>query len=174
LKHTLPSHSSLHPAPIVPVPAQAIVSSLAPMLMNTEPANFGVRGRSLECLGHVAVAIGSDHFARYFEGGMQSAIQALELEDDDLKEHSYVFFANTSRVMGPLFQPYLDRLVPLLLDVVMESELVAYEDEDEDEEDNNDDDEEQPSNVFINGRDGFVNNKKAALTALGRYAALVL
>ena len=136
------------------------------MLLNTEPANFGVRGRSLECLGHVAVAIGSDHFTRYFEGGMTSALQGLALEDDDLKEHSFVFFANTSRVMGPLFQPYLDRLVPLLLDVVMESELVTDEDDEEEEQD--EDDEEGPSNVFINIQDGFVNNKKAALTALGR------
>jgi hypothetical protein len=39
--------------------------------------------------------------------GMQSALQALTMEDDDLKEHSYVFFANASKVMGAAMDPYI-------------------------------------------------------------------
>lgn len=48
---------------------QTICSLLAPLLFNTEPKMHTMRGRSLECLGHVAVAIGSEHFGRYFETG---------------------------------------------------------------------------------------------------------
>lgn len=59
---------------------------------------LSVRGRALECLGHVAVAIGPENFARYHEAGMQSAVQAIQLSSDDLKEFSYVYFANTSKV----------------------------------------------------------------------------
>ena len=33
-----------------------------------------MRGRALECLGHVAVAIGADHFGRYFVTGKHSIL----------------------------------------------------------------------------------------------------
>ena len=35
-----------------------------------------MRGRALECLGHVAVAIGADHFGRYFVTG-ENSIQSF-------------------------------------------------------------------------------------------------
>ena len=35
---------------------------------------YTMRGRSLECLGHVAVAIGAEHFERYFEPGFSSIL----------------------------------------------------------------------------------------------------
>ena len=62
---------------------------------------------------------------------MQSAIQAFQIPDDDLKEHSYVFFANTSKVMGPGFVPYLAELVPHLLAVITENELTVADTDDE-------------------------------------------
>ena len=108
---------------------------------------------------------------------MQSAIQALSIEDDDLKEHSYVFFANTSKVMGSGIVPYLAELVPHLLAVITENELITGGDTDDDE-DNDDDlnieDDDEGSddgkNLRLNVLDGFINNKKAALTAIGAMA----
>jgi importin-4 len=155
---------------------ETICSLLAPLLFNTEPNMHTMRGRSLECLGHVAVAIDSEHFARYFETGMQSAMQALLIDNDDLKEHSYVFFANTSKVMGHGFDPYLATLMPHLLGVVTENELITGDglDDDEDEEEDHlvEDDEGSGDgkDMRLNVHEGFINNKKAALTAIGAMA----
>lgn len=49
-------------------------------------------------LGHIAVAISKEHFGRYFEAGMRSALQGVQLGDEALKEHSYVFIANCAKV----------------------------------------------------------------------------
>ena len=59
--------------------AEPICEVLGPLIFATEPAAFAVRGRALECLGHVAVAIGDVSFERYFNAGMQSCQQALQL-----------------------------------------------------------------------------------------------
>ena len=40
---------------------------------------FAMRGRALECLGHVAVAIGPEHFGRYFVTG--AYLYILNLQD---------------------------------------------------------------------------------------------
>ena len=99
---------------------------------------------------------------------MKSAMMAFELDDDDLKEHSYIYFANSAKVMGRQFDVYLAQLVPMLLRVTMETELIAHNPEDDDDPDDEEDDDHE--NLYINVRDCFVNSKKAALTALGAMA----
>jgi hypothetical protein len=153
------------------------------LIFNTEPKMFATRGRALECLGHIGVAVGSEHFERYFQSGMQSAEQALSLNDDNLKEHSYVFVANCAKVMGTKFTSYLPSRVPMLIDVVNEPEIfIPDEDEEEDDEqplgqqvavggdDDDDEDEDDMGNYRVNVEEGFINSKKAALTALGALA----
>lgn len=99
-------------------------------------------------------------------------MQAMVIDDDDLKEHSYVFFANTSKVMGNGFDPYLEALVPHLLRVITETELIAGggSDDEEEDEDADEDGEESGKYVRPNEYEGFINNKKAALTAIGAMA----
>ena len=139
------------------------------MIFMTEPDSYAVRGRALECLGHIAVAIGPQHFSRYFEMGMQSANQGMQLGDLALKEYSYVFIANCVKVMGRAFDPLLIQLVPYLLEVVSENELtlVNEEDESDNEDENDEDDDPDSGNYRVNVNDGFVNSKKAAVTAIG-------
>ena len=71
------SHLLLFHIPFLRI-AQTICSLLAPLLFNTEPKMHTMRGRSLECLGHVAVAIDSEHFERYFETGTIEHIPKLQ------------------------------------------------------------------------------------------------
>lgn len=145
-------------------------------LFLTEPATFSLRGRSLECLGHIAIALGKDHFVRYFEMGMQSATRGLQLDDENLKEHCFVYVANSVKVMGKDFQNFLPELVPYLLDIVEEDEILKCDEDDEEdqEEDGGDDneagDDEDVGDYRLNVMEGFVNTKKAALTALGAVA----
>jgi hypothetical protein len=126
-------------------------------------------------LGHIAIAVGKEHFMRYFEMGMRSATEGLKLDDENLKEHCFVYVANSVKVMGKDFQNFLPTLVPYLLDVVEESEIVKYEDEDEDEEGEAEEgeageDDDELGDYRLNVMEGFVNSKKAALTALGAIA----
>lgn len=154
--------------------AEAVCNILAQFLFQTEPSMFTLRGRSLECLGHIAIALGQEHFQRYFEMGMQSASEGIKLEDENLKEHGFVFIANSVKVMREKFQHFLPQLVPYLLEVIQESELVKFgsDDEDEEEEDDEeiDEDDDFMGDYRLNVMEGFVNTKKAALTALGAIA----
>jgi hypothetical protein len=145
-------------------------------LFTTEPHLLEVRGRALECLGHVAVAIGDAHFTQYFEVGMQSAVQALDMDSETLKEHSFVYFANASKVMKMAFAPYVQPIMPALRAMISQTELVFGDDDDDEEEaDDTGDasfepDDDDDGNIRINGLEGFVNNKTAAITAVGAIA----
>lgn len=144
---------------------------LNPLLFITEPHLLDVRGRALECLGHVAVAVGKEHFEQYFSVGMQSALDGTKAEGG-LCEYSYTYIANTAKVMGDTFNDHLASLVPHLLDVIRESELSAFTDDDDvlagDSEDEDDDD--SQGNFHLNVEEGFINSKKAALSAIGSLA----
>ena len=136
----------------------------------TEENQAEVRGRALEGLGHIAIAVGKDNFLPYFETGLRSAMQGCNLHKDVLLEHTYIYVANTAKVMGDAYTPYLETLVPHLLDCVREPELSPIvDDEDLDVVDDEDDDEED-DNFHLNVHSGFVNTKKAALSAIGSLA----
>jgi hypothetical protein len=149
----------------------------------TEPSLFMMRGRALECLGHIAVAIGCESFAPYFELGMQG----ISLRDEGLQEYSYIFVANCAKVVGERLNAYLPTIIPHLLEVVGESELsylVAEDDEEDEAEDTHrmhahsgdvdledeDDDDDDDGQYKLNVHEGFINTKKSALTAIGSLA----
>jgi len=155
--------------------SEAICGIIGQLIFITEPAMFSLRGRALECLGHIGLAIGSSYFTRYFEQGMQSATQGVQLNDESLKEYSFVFVANCAKVMGTAYGPYLASLIPYLLEVINESEIVAYkkdgaEDDDDDEEGDDDDAANMNKYDFGYVAEGFINTKKAAIGALGALA----
>ena len=146
------------------------------MLFSADPSLFGLRGRALECLGHIAVAIGGDHFERYFDKGIESAWQGVQLEDDVLREHAYVFFANSSKVMGKRFDKYTTLVMPHLLEVIAEKEVTFNPNDDDDDgaanpvapgAEGDDEDDSEDGDYVFNGDDEFVNSKKAAITAVG-------
>ena len=110
---------------------------IAPMLLqlielpivadtSDQKQNNSLRGRALECFGHMAIACGKSSFSPYFTPVMKSAAQGLSSEDTDLHEFAYVLFANLAKVMEEEFGPVLPELVPHLLKVV-ESEDGALE-----------------------------------------------
>jgi hypothetical protein len=151
---------------------ETICTILGQLIFQTEPNMYAIRGRALECLGHVAVAIGDKYFVRYFETGMQSATQGIHLNDESLKEHSFVFIANCAKVMGKAFEPYMPSLVPYLLEVINESEvmLVSNKEDGDDDDEPDEEGEGDDDDYRVHVEEGFVNSKKAALTALGALA----
>jgi hypothetical protein len=153
---------------------QMTCNMLNQILFTTEPGLFQLRGRALECLGHVAVAIGKEQFTPYFELGMRSAMQGLQIDDPGLKEHSFIYFANAVKVMGNTFDDHLKEMVPFLAGVICEPELSPFEDAETQlaqlGADEDDEDEDEAGKFLLNTHDGFVDTKKAALTALGALA----
>jgi importin-4 len=165
---------------------EGTVSILNTFLFISDKNQFDIRGRALECLGHLSVAVGEEHFRPYFDLGMRSVMQATQIDDESLKEYGYIYIANIARCMTHLFANYLPTLVPHLIEVITEDELSPYVDSDDDDEegkgannvqvaatnngstDHDDDDDE--GDMILNVAEGFVNTKKAALTAIGSLA----
>jgi hypothetical protein len=95
------------------------VATLMSKLMQLQDANlYSLRGRALECMGHMAIAVGRDTFRPYFTVTMQSAMEGLSTESTDLQEFAYAVFANLAKVMKEEFAPALPDLVPHLVKVI--------------------------------------------------------
>ena len=79
---------------------------------------FSLRGRALECMGHMAIAVGRETFRPYFQVTMECACEGLTRDSTDLHEFAYAVFANLSKVMKEEFAPALPELVPHLVTVI--------------------------------------------------------
>lgn len=99
------------------------VASLMSKLMEVkDEKTYSLRGRALECMGHIAIAVGKDHFRPYFGPTMQCACEGLTFDSTDLHEFAYAAFANLAKVMGDEFAPVLGELVPHLVTVISQEE----------------------------------------------------
>lgn len=95
------------------------VAALMTKLMNLQEERLlSLRGRALECMGHVAIAVGKQTFRPHFTGTMQCACDGLTTDSTDLHEFAYAAFANLAKVMGEEFAPVLPELVPHLVKVI--------------------------------------------------------
>lgn len=105
-------------APYVP----GVASLMAKLMQLKDEKAFSLRGRALECMGHIAIAVGKETFRPYFQSTMQCACEGLTFESTDLHEFAYAAFANLSKVMGDEFAPVLQELVPHLITVISQDE----------------------------------------------------
>jgi len=149
------------------------------MVLNEEKM-YSLRGRALECMGHIAIAVGKETFRPYFAQTMQCACEGLTLDNTDLHEFAYAVFANLAKVMGEEFAPVLPELVPHLIKVIDQDEgQVEKADEEEKRElqslayirpkayDLDDSEEEDGDNYVLKVRTALLEAKKGAITALG-------
>ena len=95
-----------------------VASLMTKLMALNEERLYSLRGRALECMGHMAIAVGRDTFRQYFKGTMQCACEGLSTDSTDLHEFAYAVFANLSKVMGEEFAPILPELVPHLVKVI--------------------------------------------------------
>ena len=89
-----------------------------PSLYISDEKLFSLRGRALECMGYLAIAVGKDNFRPYFTQSMQCACEGLALDSTELHEFAYAAFANMAKAMESEFSPCLPELVPHLLNVL--------------------------------------------------------
>jgi len=153
------------------------VATIMTQLMTLqEEKMFSLRGRALECMGHMAIAVGKEVFRPYFSVTMQCACEGLTTESTDLKEFAYAVFANLSKVMGEEFAPVLPDLVPHLIKVIEMDEGSLEQAEEQKEAGqlsafDDSDDEDNPGNYVLQVRTALLEAKKGAITALGEMAA---
>jgi hypothetical protein len=165
---------------------QGVAALMMKLMTLHELSQFSLRGRALECMGHIAIAVGRDHFRPYFATTMQCAMQGLTMDSTDLQEFAYAVFANLAKVMKEEFAPALPDLVPFLAQVIEQDDgqfekvggasgndadgggggtpLITALD-DSDDEDNDE------ANLVLHVRTALLEVKKGAITALGEMAA---
>ncbi len=97
---------------------EGVATLMARMMTINDERLFSLRGRALECMGHMAIAVGKDSFRPYFTQTMQCACEGLTFDNTELHEFAYAVFANLAKVMGDEFSPCLQELVPHLLAVL--------------------------------------------------------
>jgi importin-4 len=154
-----------------------VAQLLLPFLLLPNEKQFGLRGRALECMGHMAIAVGREAFRPYFETTMQSALDGLNKDSTDLQEFAFAVFANLAKTMKEEMAPALNDLVHYLINVIEQDEgqlePAAPSDNDQDGFAGLDDsdDEDAGENLVLHVRTAFLDVKKGAITALGEMAA---
>jgi len=155
--------------------AQGVMGFLTQLLFLTEPTQLTTRGKALDCVGHIAIALGKEKFQQaYFEIGMKSAMQGFEMDNELLKEHGFIFIANIVKLMEKGFEPFMAQLIPYLHTIIEESEIFKVISDDEGDDPNaqqqEEDDDDEDADYRVNIMEGFISTKKAAITALGALA----
>lgn len=150
------------------------VANLMTKLMQVQDHHlYSLRGRALECMGHMAIAVGRDTFRPYFTATMQCALEGLTKDSTELQEFAYAVFANLAKVMKEEFAPALPDLVPHLIKVIdLDEGQLEQAGEDKPAlaglDDSDDEDEGQ---YVLHVRTALLEVKKGAITALGEMAA---
>jgi hypothetical protein len=99
-----------------------VATLMAKLMTITDEKIFSLRGRALECMGHMAIAVGKDSFRPYFASTMECACEGLTFDSTELHEFAYAVFANLAKVMQEEFSPCLPQLIPHLLDVLRQDD----------------------------------------------------
>lgn len=154
---------------------QGVASLMSKLMDLKEEKMYSLRGRALECMGHIAIAVGKEHFRPYFTGTMKCACEGLSFDSTDLHEFAFAAFANLSKVMGEEFAPALPELVPHLISVINQDEG-RYERAEDDEGGefnalDDSDEEDEGGNLVMHIRTALLESKKGAITAIGEMAA---
>lgn len=152
-----------------------VAALMAKCMALTDENMFSLRGRALECMGHMAIAVGRETFRPYFQVTMECACEGLTRDSTDLHEFAYAVFANLSKVMKEEFAPALPELVPHLVTVIGTDEGSLEPAEEAQKTfgalDDSDDEDEDGGNYVLHVRTALLEVKKGALTAIGELAA---
>ncbi|KAL7421107.1 hypothetical protein Q5752_003991 [Cryptotrichosporon argae] len=77
--------------------------------------DFDLRGVATDTIGTLADAVGADLFRPYFQDMMKASFEALTMDNNRLKESSFIFFGVMAQVFETEFAPYLPQCVPALV-----------------------------------------------------------
>ncbi len=97
---------------------EGVAKLMASPMAVTDEKLYSLRGRALECMGYLSIAVGKDGFRPYFADTMRCACEGLSFDSTELHEFAYAAFANLAKAMESEFSPCLPELVPHLLSVI--------------------------------------------------------
>ncbi|KAK5113342.1 hypothetical protein LTR62_003441 [Meristemomyces frigidus] len=84
-----------------------------------------LRSIVIDSLGKVASAVGAEAFQPYVQHLMQSSEEGLKLDNQRLKETSYILWSTLARVYEENFDPFLPGVVQALMDCLEQEETDA-------------------------------------------------
>ncbi|KAK5124995.1 hypothetical protein LTR85_001185 [Meristemomyces frigidus] len=88
-------------------------------------AELELRSIVLDTLGKIASAVGAEAFQQFVQPLMQSSEEGLHLDNQRLKETSYILWSTLARVYEENFEPFLQGVVKALLDGLEQEETDA-------------------------------------------------
>eukprot|EP00468_Gymnochlora_sp_CCMP2014_P001399 CAMPEP_0167740742 /NCGR_PEP_ID=MMETSP0110_2-20121227/459_1 /TAXON_ID=629695 /ORGANISM="Gymnochlora sp., Strain CCMP2014" /LENGTH=981 /DNA_ID=CAMNT_0007624695 /DNA_START=276 /DNA_END=3222 /DNA_ORIENTATION=- len=140
-----------------------------------EDEHLNLRARATDCIGAIAASVGPQEFEAYAMRVMHLAEKNFDLEYFSLNEATYRLYAGIAACMGNRFTKVLPKIVERTLSSALSldgiefklkgSDMSAYHISDGQEES----DEDFYNMVDFNVRTGAVDEKTAALQALGAY-----
>jgi hypothetical protein len=112
------------------------------MSLTTGTEELLIRGNATSTMGSIAEAVGKDVFRPYVQETMKLAMEGLSIDSPKLKEQSFFYFAILAKVFGDEFTPFLEHIMPPILESLNQSEDLndlifgdenAFEDMDDEE-----------------------------------------
>lgn len=88
-------------------------------------AELELRAIVLDTLGKIASAVGAEAFQQFVQPLMQSSEEGLHLDNQRLKETSYILWSTLARVYEENFEPFLQGVVKALLEGLEQDETDA-------------------------------------------------
>jgi hypothetical protein len=92
-----------------------VMSKLLILLNLSELGDIPLRCVATDCVGAVATAVGKEAFALYLNDIMNLVINGMQYDSSQLKQCSYVLFGVLGRLYGDEFAPYLQVIVPPIM-----------------------------------------------------------
>jgi hypothetical protein len=104
---------------------QDVMSALEPFVTLKEEAEaLALRSATVDTMGRIAIAVGSDMFEPYVIPLMRASEDAMTLDSDRLKETSFLLWSALSKVYGEKFAPFLEGVFKGLFDALELEEKV--------------------------------------------------
>ncbi|KAG8950732.1 hypothetical protein FRC04_007151 [Tulasnella sp. 424] len=99
------------------------INRLQPFLtLEKEGEEQDLRGIATDAIGTLAEAVGRDKFAPYVPDLMKASFDGARKGSARLRECSYIFFGVMAKVFGQDFAPYLEHVMPMLLESLKQTE----------------------------------------------------
>jgi hypothetical protein len=156
-----------------------VLQMLQSAMSTTEDSHLRLRARATECAGDVAVSVGREVFAPYFDAFFNQVMLGFKLDFCELRECTYAFFSSMSELWKEDFAANLPIVLPLIWGS-MDSDEGIMIDNDAARNDietgaigsDSEDDEEGDGRVLSNAafRTGMLDEKAAAIHTLAQFA----
>eukprot|EP00899_Mesostigma_viride_P014208 jgi/Mesvir1/22789/Mv14177-RA.1 len=163
--------------------AEPCLRAITPFLSRTADEELQVRAHATECVSLIAVAVGADIMRPHLRGFVDAALAGFNLDYTELREYTHSFFANVAECLGAEFAEYLPVAVKHAFAScnINDGEVFSFRNDNAEGDGtggthamggavSSDEDEEGLEGTSLSIRTGVLDEKSAALQALGSYA----